>query len=173
MSTPEQKVFSELFAGLRWAISQMQGESGAGESYWEQIREYRAAQRALGEAESMLESAKQLTLSAHPTTEADVIAFVRELREKARAAFPALKYVEVSAGSWGATPFTLHGTDETRTPGSSWVCVNGKSFAEAVVAMREKLGTPETNARKKREEAARLIAEADALEAKNQIKEAA
>jgi hypothetical protein len=40
-----------LRSGLKWALRQMQGESGAGENYWEQFPEYRAAWAALNEAE--------------------------------------------------------------------------------------------------------------------------
>lgn len=40
----------ELLAGLQWCIRQMQGESGAGENYWEQFPEYVAACAAIESA---------------------------------------------------------------------------------------------------------------------------
>ena len=38
---------SEILAGLRWAIRQLQGESGASHSYWVEIPEYQAALKVL------------------------------------------------------------------------------------------------------------------------------
>ena len=41
----------DLFAGLHWVLHQLQGDSGTGESYWEQFPQYRAAVAAIAKAE--------------------------------------------------------------------------------------------------------------------------
>ena len=45
-------VNAELLAGLKWVVGQLQGDSGTGESYWEQFPEYRAACAAITKAEA-------------------------------------------------------------------------------------------------------------------------
>lgn len=40
-----------LLTACKWLVSQLQGESGAGHSHWEQFPEYRAALEAIAKAE--------------------------------------------------------------------------------------------------------------------------
>lgn len=47
----QANVSNDLLTFARWAIAQFQGESGAGESHWEQFAQYRAGRRAVAKAE--------------------------------------------------------------------------------------------------------------------------
>lgn len=98
----------------------------------------------------------------HEITEADVIGFFRDATAKYAPQFPEIPEL-------GATYSQF-----TRKVGFfGWVggeigkdvSAYAHTFEEAARQLREKLGTPENVAAKKREQAARLIAEADALEA--------
>ena len=44
----------ELLAFAEWAIRQFQGESGTGETHWEQFAEYRAGLRAIEKARGVV-----------------------------------------------------------------------------------------------------------------------
>lgn len=41
----------EMLAFAKWAMTQLQGESGAGETYWEQFPQYKAGIKAIDDAE--------------------------------------------------------------------------------------------------------------------------
>lgn len=96
----------------------------------------------------------------HEITEADVIGFFEEATEKYAPMFPEMTelyatHCRLGVGLYGY----IKGTNYETAQGY------GDTFEEAAKQLREKLGTPENVAAKKREQAARLIAEADALEA--------
>ena len=96
--------------------------------------------------------------SPNPITEADMLAYLRDVTAYYAPAFPELKYFNAGAVQETMQVY-LSGTASTGHTMSA-----GKTFREAADKLRKDLGSNTDNAAKLREQAAKLIAEADKLE---------
>lgn len=96
----------------------------------------------------------------NPINEADMLAYLRDVTAKYAPQFPELREFNASS-SVDRLQVILHGYIN-----DNWdACFGyGKTYVEAAVNLRAKLGSAKDNAAKLREQAAKLIAEADKLE---------
>lgn len=99
--------------------------------------------------------------NATPTviTEADVLAFFNNAKQTNAAQFPFLDSLHFGINI-GCDKFQVGGFDRN----SNYITGYGASLDGAMADLRAKVGTPETKAAKLREQAAKLIAEANEIQ---------
>lgn len=96
----------------------------------------------------------------NPITEADMLAYLRDVTAYYAPKFPELRDFNAGSAYSNAGVALMGYTDAAYTAAVGI----GPTFPSAADELRKKLGTPADNAAKLREQAAKLIAEADKLE---------
>lgn len=97
----------------------------------------------------------------NPITEADMLAYLRDVTAKYAPQFPELRNFRPTLNSTESLVFFLGYTSDDDRVG---VCGGGVSWDNAATNLREQLGPRAVAASRLREQAAKLIAEADKLE---------
>jgi hypothetical protein len=96
--------------------------------------------------------------SAPVITEAAVLAFFAQVNAQYAPQFPELREFKATCGFGTEVGFFGYTNDRYDTAQAT-----GPTFAEAATKLRTMLGTPESKAAKLREEASKMLAEADRI----------
>jgi len=96
----------------------------------------------------------------NPITEANMLAYLRDVTEFYAPQFPELCNFSAGAAHGNAAVAFFGDTDNKYNS----ICGIGLTFEAACADLRAKLGNPKGNAAKLREQAAKLMAEANKLE---------